>query len=340
MLRWHLCQASELKKRQADGHVPNSTICIVSEEGCIFATRGTMLVVEGRTVFAPGLAIWCDRSVDPKVGFKVGGNLLAHKPNVLYFITKEGKIVQLAILPATERASRTPTGTETEGPSRPTMPHAAQQDRRPAKLELVSVSADKGSIAGQPLATFWPTIRATKIADAPVPKVAHDMWLLVVYVSGSPSNEEVVHIMRRLKWEGRPSGRSMTLPSPGHKSGKVTFRHASNDIRVEALDPKQRAALEGVHCYASVLAPDENQPPWDLSKNPTITFFVQSFSFEKIVSSPDETPRMPEPKGVAAVCLCAFESDGAEKTRFVELSEPLAIRLDCDQIAKGDEADR
>jgi hypothetical protein len=104
MPRYHLCQASELKKRQADGHVPNTTIHIVSEKGRVFITSGTVTIGnDGQPAFEPGLAIWCDRSVEPNVGFNIDGNLLAYKPDTLCLITPEYKIVELAILAAPEQ---------------------------------------------------------------------------------------------------------------------------------------------------------------------------------------------------------------------------------------------
>ena len=137
MQRFDLCRESELKKRQADGHVPVSTVCIASKGGKLVTRGGVFVMTEGGAAPAPGRAIWCDQTVEPKSGFRVGDSVLAYNPNVQYFLTKEGKLVELPILEVEYKRN-----TDEESAATEKSPHVAR-DRIPALMELARGKEEK-----------------------------------------------------------------------------------------------------------------------------------------------------------------------------------------------------
>lgn len=101
--RCQLCYASEFQKRQADGNVPEGTVCVGHRETGFFVYGGRIAIRNNAVSFEPGQGIWCDKSVAGHNDFTVGGTALTRKPDVLCYITSDAKIVELPILPATEQ---------------------------------------------------------------------------------------------------------------------------------------------------------------------------------------------------------------------------------------------
>ncbi len=188
------------------------------------------------------------------------------------------------------------------------------------RLEQVSVMAKATVFGGQELWTFVPTLRIHPTGtDAPSP-AASDLWVWIVYMSGSPADSDIADIMlRHPPWTGDPPNGMIALFDMAPSVDGKRFRFGRLPLSFEPRNGHSPIDADAAF-YSMLLAPDAPEQRWSTPQCTEITFFIQGYDDLGAITLGRRNA--PPPRGVALVCLCGFEPE------FAVFSAPLVLRLD------------
>ena len=200
-----------------------------------------------------------------------------------------------------------------------------------ARLELVSVAASAVSFDGMPFWNFVPRLKTVRVTQGDLPAGAEDMWVQVVFVSGSPAPEGVIALLNRAVAPAPPT-QLITVMQASPLVDQKEFRYGVIDLGAEGGPPGERPDTEKPFTSAFLLAPQGLEDRWNLRKEPEIAFPIQGFVLGDMLTPGVRGARSVrgagQTKGLAAVCLCVFRTDEAGKPVLGRLSEPITFVLD------------
>jgi hypothetical protein len=185
------------------------------------------------------------------------------------------------------------------------------------RLERVSVTADPFQFAGHTSFSFETTLRIIRLPDAPAQLADDDLWVWAIYVSGNPSVAEMTNFMAnlKLKWKGKPS--STFERSTDNKK----YRFEQVPLTVTPVSSEKKPGDKEILCYSMVVAPHNPSDRWALGKSQVISFPILGYVLADLVRVEEQSRY--ESRGVAAVCLCSFQSD-----QFVPICQPIVLDME------------
>lgn len=198
------------------------------------------------------------------------------------------------------------------------------------RLEAKSATSHAFTLGGHKVWTHVPTFGVTVLDRSRVPVSANDLWIWCVYVSGSPSAQEIAETMlTKLAWEQEPKGGSskfvFNVDNTSRLVDKIKYRHARVEILDRVPENVRKAAGKDPLAYSLLLAPDDVGKRWKAPGISEVTIPVYGTDIDRVADAlvSKERPPATEARGVLVACMCVWERE-----KLVILSQPIAIQLD------------
>jgi len=218
---------------------------------------------------------------------------------------------------------------------------AVAKETKPFELAPLSVSAQTpyASFGGKRVSmgsTWVPHIAIKHRGTIPLPSYTDDLWIWMVYVSGSPTEKEVIEFMRLVTVSGVPEESTMKLTISGipeFKNGR-SYRDNKTVICVKPLNPTPYSDKFERLVFSEIIAPLQAEERWKGGTIKEICFPVSPDYGGKLTEVLTEKTKPYEDRGVVAICLCGFDTAQDSKGTLMPLSDPLVIRLEAEKDAE------